>query len=128
MATRRLTPLELRIMDIFWERGAASVREIQEAFPEDERPAYTTIQTTVYRLETMGALRIVKRISNANIFQAAMSREQAHGRVVEDLIAMLDGGIQPAMAHLVKSGKLTLADIHEVERMLREHKRDRSKK
>jgi BlaI family transcriptional regulator, penicillinase repressor len=126
---RRLTKFELRIMALFWDLGTpASVREIQEAFPEDERPAYTTVQTTVYRLERMGALRIVKRISNANIFEAAISREQAHGRVVEDLIAMLDGGIQPAMAHLVKSGKLTLADIREAERVLREHQKTRRQK
>ena len=128
MTTRRLTKFELQIMKLFWERGAASVREILDAFPERDRPAYTTLQTTVYRLETMGALRIVKRISNANIFEAALSREQAHGRVAEDLIAMLDGGIQPMMAHLVRTGRLTLADIQEAERVLREHQKERRKK
>ena len=126
--TRRLTKFELRIMTVFWDHGAASVREIQQAFPQDERPAYTTVQTTVYRLETMGALRIVKRISNANIFEATISREQAHGRVMEELIGMLDGGIQPAMAHLAKIGKLTLSDIQEVERVLREHQKARRRK
>jgi BlaI family transcriptional regulator, penicillinase repressor len=128
MTKRRLTTFELRIMNLFWKRGPSSVREIQEDFPEDERPAYTTIQTTVYRLETMGALRIVKRISNANIFEPAVSRDQARGRVIDELLAMLDDGVQPVMAHLVRSGKLTLADIHEAERVLREHQKERRRK
>jgi len=110
-------------MDLFWRRGASSVREIQEEFPEDERPAYTTIQTTVYRLERKGALRIVKRISNANIFEAALSRDQAQGRVIDELLAMLDGQIQPVMAHLARTGKLTLADIEAAERVVREHQK-----
>src|SRR5215467_6022628 len=99
MKPRRLTKFELEIMSLFWKRGASSVREIQEEFPEAERPAYTTIQTTVYRLETKGALRIVKRISNANIFEAAISRDEAQGRVIDELVAMLDGQVQPVMAH-----------------------------
>jgi predicted transcriptional regulator len=127
MAAIRLAKLELQIMNIFWRRGASSVREIQEEFPEDTRPAYTTIQTTVYRLESKGALRIVKRISNANIFEAALSRQDAQGRVVDDLLAMLDGEIQSVMAHLVRSGKLKLSDIQEAERALRRHQRERRK-
>jgi predicted transcriptional regulator len=127
MAAIRLAKLELQIMNIFWRRGASSVREIQEEFPEDTRPAYTTIQTTVYRLESKGALRIVKRISNANIFDAALSRQDAQGRVVDDLLAILDGEIQSVMAHLVRSGKLKLSDIQEAERALRRHQRDRRK-
>ena len=123
MATRRLTKFELQLMDLFWRRGPSSVREIQEEFPEDERPAYTTIQTTVYRLERKGALRIVKRISNANIFEAALSRDQAQGRVIDELLAMLDGQIQPVMAHLARTGKLTLADIEAAERVVREHQK-----
>jgi|SRR5687767_2747667 predicted transcriptional regulator len=121
--TTRLTKLELRILELFWKRGASSVREIQEEFPEDSRPAYTTVQTTVYRLETKGALRIVKRISNANIFEAAVSRDHAQGRVIDELVSMLDGQIQPVMAHLARTGKLTLADIEEAERILREHQK-----
>src|SRR5688572_2365164 len=120
---KRLTKFELQIMSVFWERGASSVREIQETFPERNRPAYTTIQTTVYRLETKGALRIVKRISNANIFEAAVSRDHAQGRVIDELVSMLDGQIQPVMAHLARTGKLTLADIQEAERILREHQK-----
>ena len=127
MAVRRLTKFELQIMNMFWRRGASAVREIQEEFPADERPAYTTIQTTVYRLETKGALRIVKRISNANIFEAAISRDEAQGRVVDELLAMLDGEIQPVMAHLVRTGKLKISDIQEAERALRRHQRERRK-
>ena len=128
MAPSRLTKLELHIMEMFWRRGASAVREIQEEFPEDQRPAYTTIQTTVYRLETKGALRIVKRISNANIFEAALSRDQAQGRVIDELVAMLDGQIQPVMAHLARTGKLTLADIQEAERVLREHQKSQKER
>jgi len=128
MPPTRLTKFELQIMEMFWRRGASSVREIQEEFPEDGRPAYTTIQTTVYRLETKGALRIVKRISNANIFEAALSRDHAHGRAIDELVAMLDGQIQPVMAHLARTGKLTLADIQEAERVLREHQKSRKER
>jgi predicted transcriptional regulator len=122
MATTQLTKLELQIMDVFWARGACSVREVQEAFPEKKRPAYTTIQTTVYRLETKGALRIAKRISNANIFEAAITRDAAQSRLVDELLALLGGNTKPVMAHLVKTGKLTEADIEEADRMLREHR------
>ena len=128
MASTRLTKLELQIMEVFWTRGACSVREIQEAFPEPGRPAYTTIQTTVYRLETKGAVRIVKRISNANIFEPAISRDDAQSRLVDDLLALLGGKIQPVMAHLVKTGQLTLADIQEAERVLRQHQKERKRK
>ena len=126
--TTRLTKFELRILELFWKRGASSVREIQEEFPDDSRPAYTTIQTLVYRLETKGALRIVKRISNANIFEAAVSRDHAQGRLIDELVAMLDGQIQPVMAHLARTGKLTLADIEEAERILREHQKTQKQK
>ena len=125
MASTRLTKLELQLMDLFWTRGACSVREIQEAFPKRKRPAYTTIQTTVYRLETKGALRIVKRISNANIFEPAISRDDAQGMVMDELLALIDGRIQSVMAHLIKTGRITLADIREAERVLREHQKER---
>ena len=128
MTTSRLTKFELRIMNVFWDRGACAVREIQETFPERERPAYTTIQTTVYRLETKGALRIVKRISNANIFEPAISRDEAHARVADELMALVDGQVQPVMAHLVRTGRLTLADIQEAERLLRQHQKERKRR
>ena len=127
MASTRLTRLELQIMNVFWTRGACSVREVQESFAQPKRPAYTTIQTTVYRLETKGALRIAKRISNANIFEAAISRDEAQGHLVDELLALLGGKTQPVMAHLVKTGQLTLADIQEAERALRKHQKERKR-
>jgi BlaI family penicillinase repressor len=119
MARKSLTKLELQIMEAVWECGSCSVREIQEAFPETSRPAYTTVQTTVYRLENKGALRCVKRISNANIFEAAISRDEVGGRMVDELLALFGGGTKPVMAHLIESGKLTLDDIKEAEQTLR---------
>ncbi|HTS29878.1 MAG TPA: BlaI/MecI/CopY family transcriptional regulator [Bryobacteraceae bacterium] len=119
MTLPKLTKLELQIMETFWNRGACSIREVQEAFPEKGRPAYTTVQTTVYRLETKGALRCVKRIGNANIFEAAISRTQAQSRLIDDLLALFGGGARPVMAHLIQSGKLTLDDVKEAEQALR---------
>jgi BlaI family penicillinase repressor len=119
MPLPKLTKLELQIMETFWNRGACSVREIQEAFPEPGRPAYTTVQTTVYRLEGKGALKCVKRISNANIFEAAISRSEAQSRLIDDLLALFGGGTKPVMAHLIQSGKLTLEDVKEAEQALR---------
>jgi BlaI family penicillinase repressor len=118
MALPKLTKLELQIMDALWARGACSVREIQETFPEP-RPAYTTIQTTVYRLEGKGALRCVKRISNANIFEASISRGEAQNTLIDELLALFGGRTKPVMAHLVESGKLTLEDVKEAEQALR---------
>src|SRR5215470_3263491 len=102
-----------------WQKGACSVREIQETFPEAGRPAYTTVQTVVYRLERKKALRCVKRISNANIFEAAISRQDAQGRLINELLALLGGRAKLVMAHLVETGDLTLDDIKEVEKSLR---------
>src|SRR5271157_6375763 len=107
MANTKLTKLELQIMEALWQKGACSVREIQETFPEQGRPAYTTVQTTVYRLERKKALRCVKRISNANIFEAAISRKEAQGRLIDDLVALIGGRAKLVMAHLVESGELT---------------------
>src|SRR6202166_2846242 len=108
MALPKLTKLELQIMETLWNRGACSVREIQEAFPESARPAYTTVQTTVYRLEKKKAPRLSKRISNANIFEAVVSRGQAQSRLIDDLLNLFGGGTKPVMAHLIETGKLTL--------------------
>ena len=110
-----LSRLELRIMEVLWTRGACSVREIHEALPEEGRPAFTTVGTMVYRLEKKQALRCVKRISNANIFDAVISRDEAHTRLIDDLLALFDGHAKPVMARLVQSGKLTLDDIREAE-------------
>jgi BlaI family penicillinase repressor len=117
MTLPRLTRLEMQIMEALWTRGACSVREIQETFPAKNRPAYTTIQTTVYRMEAKKALRCSKRIGNANIFEAAVSRDQAQGRLIDELLAMF--GARPVMAHLVENGKLTLDDVKEAEQTLR---------
>jgi predicted transcriptional regulator len=119
MALPKLTKLELQIMEALWNRGALSIREIQEAFPEKGRPAYTTIQTTVYRLEDKKALRRVKKISNAHIFEAVISRQAAQRKLIDELLALFGGRTQPVMAHLVESGKLTLNDVREAEKALR---------
>jgi BlaI family transcriptional regulator, penicillinase repressor len=119
VAKTRLTPLEFQIMSTLWEHGKASIREIQEAFPEDDRPAYTTVQTTVYRLEDKNAVRRVKKVGNFHIFEPLVSRDAAQRRLIDDLLAMFGGRTQPVMAHLVESGKLSLADVKEAEKTLR---------
>ena len=119
MIPPKLTKLELHIMEALWSQGASSIREIQEAFPERNRPAYTTIQTTVYRLEAKGALRRVKKISNAHIFEAAISRNAAHRRLIDDLLGLFGGRTQPVMAQLIESGKLTLEDVRDAQKALR---------
>jgi BlaI family transcriptional regulator, penicillinase repressor len=119
MTQRKLTKLELQIMEALWMRGTASIREIQEAFPEKGRPAYTTIQTTVYRLEGKKAVRRVKKVGNFHVFEAAISRNAAQKRLIDDLLALFGGRTQPVMAHLIESGKLTLEDVKEAEKTLR---------
>jgi len=128
MALPKLTKLELQIMEALWSKGALSIREIQEAFPEKNRPAYTTIQTTVYRLEDKEAVRRVKKISNAHIFEAVVSRDVARGRLIDDLLSLFGGRTQPVMAHLVETGKLTLNDVQETEKLIRELARKDGKK
>lgn len=118
MALQKLTSLELHIMDAIWNHGRLSIREVQETFPEAHRPAYTTIQTTVYRLEEKGALRRVRKIGNAHIFEAAVSRQEARGRLIDELLTLFGGRTQPIMAHLAESGKLTLDDIREAEKLI----------
>jgi BlaI family penicillinase repressor len=120
MASPKLGKLELQIMQALWDRGACSVREIQESFPARKRPAYTTVQTVIYRLEAKGALRRAKKISNAHIFEATLSREATHGRLIDDLLGLFGGRSQPVMAHLIESGKLTLQDVKEAEKMLQD--------
>ena len=119
MAKTRLTPLEFQIMTTLWERGKASIREIQETFPEDGRPAYTTVQTTIYRMEDKNIVRRVRKVGNFHIFEPAVSRNAAQGRLIDDLLALFGGRTQPVMAHLVESGKLTLDDVKEAEKALR---------
>ena len=119
MPSPRLTRLELRIMEALWEQGAISIREIQAAFPPADRPAYTTVQTMVYRLEGKKALRRVKKVGNAHIFEAAISRQAAQRRLVDELLAFFGGRTQPVVAHLIESGKLTREDLREAERTFR---------
>ncbi|HUQ08923.1 MAG TPA: BlaI/MecI/CopY family transcriptional regulator [Steroidobacteraceae bacterium] len=118
MASPVLGKLELKIMQALWERGACSVREIQESFPAKLRPAYTTVQTVVTRLEAKGAVRRAKKISNAHIFEATLSRDATHGRYIDELLGLFGGRSQPVVAHLVESGKLTLQDIKDAEKMI----------
>jgi predicted transcriptional regulator len=127
MASPRLTKLELQIMEAFWDLGASSVRQVQEAFPAATRPAYTTIQTMVYRLEAKHAVRRLKKIGNAHIFEAAVSREAARGRLIDDFLALFGGKSQPVMAHLIEAGKITEDDITEARKLLRKlAKRDKA--
>ena len=127
MAFPKLSKLDLQIMDALWSRGALSVREIQESFPERDRPAYTTVQTIVYRLEAKKALHKAKKISNAHIFEASISRATAQRRLMDDFLGLFGGRSQPLMAHLIESGKLTLEDVQEAEKLLRQlQKKERS--
>jgi len=128
MVQPKLTKLELQIMDTLWARGTASIREIQESFPEKDRLAYTTIQTTVYRLEGKKAVRRVKKVGNFHIFEAAVSRNAAQRKLIHDLLALFGGRTQPVMAHLIEAGKLTLEDVKEAEKTLRKlERKDKSK-
>ena len=111
----KLTRFELEVMSALWELGAASVREIQEKLPEKRRPAYTTVQTIIYRLEEKGAVRRVKKIGNAHIFEASVTRNSAHRRLINELLDLFGGSARPLMAHLVETGKLSLEDVREVE-------------
>ena len=119
MALPKLTKIELRIMEALWTAGASSVREIQEALPAKNRPAYTTVQTMVYRLEAKGAVRRVKKIGNAHVFEAAISRHSAQRRLIDELLSFFGGRTQPVMAHLIESGRLTLEDVKEAEKTLK---------
>jgi BlaI family penicillinase repressor len=114
----KLTKLELQIMEVLWTRGPCAIREVQEAFPKRNRPAYSTIQTTIYRLEAKKTLRRVKKISHAHIFDASISRGQAHTRLIDDLLSLLGDRLQPVMARLIESRKLTLEDVRDAEKAL----------
>jgi predicted transcriptional regulator len=114
----KLTKFELEIMNVVWNIGMASVREIQEKLPEQRRPAYTTVQTILNRLEEKGAVRRVKKIGNAFVFEAAVTRGAAHRRLIDDFLELFGGSVQPVMARLVETGKLTLKDVQELEQAL----------
>lgn len=120
MAAIRLTKLELQIMESLWTHGPSSVREVQERFPEASRAAYTTIQTMMYRLEAKKAVRRTKKIGNAHIFAAVVSRAAAQRRLIDDFLGLFGGQAQPVMAHLIQTGKFTLDDVREAERLIRD--------
>jgi len=120
MAVPKLTKLEMQIMEALWSNGPGSVREIQESFPVKDRPAYTTVQTLVYRLEAKNAVRRVKKIGNAHIFEAAVSRSGAQHRLIDELLSFFGGKSQPVMARLIETGQLTLDDIKDAEQLLKE--------
>jgi BlaI family transcriptional regulator, penicillinase repressor len=123
VAEPKLSKLEFQIMEALWTQGESSIRQIQETFPARRRPAYTTIQTTVYRMEAKNIVRRVKKVGNFHIFAAAVSRSAAQRRLIDDLLALFGGRTQPVMAHLIESGKLTLEDVKEAEKALRQMER-----
>jgi BlaI family transcriptional regulator, penicillinase repressor len=128
VAAPKLAKLELQIMEALWTLGNASIREIQEVFPGKDRPAYTTVQTTVYRLEAKKAVRRVKKVGNFHIFEPLVSRNAAQRKLIDDLLTLFGGRSQPVVAHLIESGKLTLEDVKEAKKTLRKlASRDKSK-
>jgi BlaI family transcriptional regulator, penicillinase repressor len=126
MAAPKLTRLELQIMKILWEKGPCAIRELQEGLKG--RPAYTTVQTVVYRLEWKKAVRRTKKVANAHIFEAAISRDHVQHRMIDELIGLFGGRALPVMAHLIDSGKLTREEVREAQSFLRERaKKDEGK-
>lgn len=122
MRNTKFSGLELQILQTFWTLGKASIREVQEAFPEP-RPAYTTVQTMVYRLEQKDALRRVRKISNAHIFEATVEPDVARHGLLDDILSLFGGRAQPMVAQLAEAGKLSLDDIRELERIIRKRNR-----
>ena len=120
MALPKLTPVELRIMDVLWTDGPCAVRQVQEQFPEEGRPAYTTVQTVLYRLEGKKVVQRGRKIGNAHLFEAIVDRASVQRRAVSDVLGLFGGRAQPIMAHLVQTGQLTLDDVREVERMIQD--------
>lgn len=119
MAGPKLSNRETQIMELLWTRGEASIREIQEALPAKKRPGYTTVQTMVYRMEAKGVVRRTRKLGNFHMFAPAVSRDAAQRRLVDDLLALFGGRSRPVMVHMIESGKLTLEDVKEAEKMLR---------
>jgi predicted transcriptional regulator len=116
----KLSKLELKIMEALWSKGPSAVREIQETFPAKSRPAYTTVQTVVYRLEAKNAVKRTKKIGNAHVFEAVISQAAAQRKLIDELLGLFGGRAQPLMSHLIESGRLTLQDVEEARKALRE--------
>ena len=125
MPQPKLSKLEFKIMETLWTRNECSIRDIQESFPLKKRPAYTTIQTTVYRMEAKGIVHRLKKVGNFHIFSPAISRDVAQRRLMDDLLALFGGRGQPVMTHLIESGKLSMEDVKEAERLLRNLNKER---
>lgn len=119
MAAPKLARLEYQIMDALWARGEMSIRDMVDSLPAKRKPAYTTVQTTVYRMEAKGVVQRVKKVGNFHVFAATISRDSAQRRLIDDLLAIFGGRSQPVMSHLIDTGKLTLEDVKEAERSLR---------
>ena len=123
MPSARLSKLEFQIMQALWSRGQLSIREMQEEIPARKTPAYTTVQTTVYRMEAKGVVRRVRKVGNFHVFEAVVTQEAAQRRLLDDLLSYFGGRSQPLMAHLIESGKLSLADVKEAEKLLKSHRK-----
>lgn len=119
MPPPKLSKLEFQIMEVLWDKNQSSIRDIQEAFPAKKRPAYTTIQTTVYRMEAKKILQRVRKVGNFHVFAPTISRQTAQRRLIDDILALFGGRGQPVMAHLIETGKLSLDDVREAEKLLR---------
>jgi BlaI family transcriptional regulator, penicillinase repressor len=124
MPLPRLSKLEFQIMESLWEKRECSIREIQDAFPPQKRPAYTTVQTTVYRMEAKKIVRRVRKVGNFHLFAPAVSRAAAQRRLIDDILALFGGKGQPVMAHLIETGKLSLDDVKEAEKLLRSRSKE----
>ncbi len=118
MEDPHISRFEFQLLEKLWVLGPCSVREVQESLPEKNRPAYTTVQTMIYRLEEKGAVRRVKKIGNAHLFEAALTRKSVHRRFITDLLSLFGGSAAPVISHLVETGKLTLADVKELEKTI----------
>jgi BlaI family penicillinase repressor len=123
LASRRLSKLEFQVMEALWSRGQLSIREIQEEIPAGKTSAYTTVQTTVNRLEAKGVVRRVKRVGNFHVYDAVITRDAAQRRVIDDLLSYFGGQSQLLMTHLIESGKISLSDVREAEKILKNHRR-----
>ena len=120
MRLPKLSKLELQIMEVLWNNGPTAIREIQESFGPKNRPAYTTVQTMVYRLEAKKALRRTRKVGNAHVFEALITRDAARARLVDEFLSLFGGRMQPVMAQLIEAGNLTTKDVADAERLLKE--------
>ena len=119
MPDTKLSRLEFQIMEALWAKGESSIRELQESFPEKRRPAYSTVQTSIYRMEAKGVVKRVKKVANFHIFASSITRDSAQRRLIDDLLYLFGGRSQPVMAHLIETGKLSLEDVKNAEKTLR---------